>query len=263
MQTYGHYELEELLKDEENQSCFDCRKSPAQWASVNNAIYLCLNCAGEHRGYGVGVSYVRSITIDTWNDNQINMMKFGGNRNLRELTEVYQIDRKKVDKSVFYNSRLLDFYRKHLKSKVNRLPFEKDPPAKDEALKSLSADTYNPNTLNDLSKFASVSSSGTKINSNIEKFKSVTSDQDEEDTSFIGGLNNWLSKPINLTKYIAGKIGEGGVEIGSTIINTGNKIGETGSSIVNRGTAAAVSVVLIIFIKIILKLHFNPIVIEK
>ena len=41
-------------------------KTPAQWASINNAIYLCLNCAGEHRGYGVNVSFIRSITIDTW-----------------------------------------------------------------------------------------------------------------------------------------------------------------------------------------------------
>jgi hypothetical protein len=39
-------------------------------------------------------------------------MKFGGNRNLRELLEVYEIDRLKVDKTTLYNSRLLDFYRK-------------------------------------------------------------------------------------------------------------------------------------------------------
>jgi ADP-ribosylation factor GTPase-activating protein 1 len=74
MQTYGHFAFEELLTDEENNSCFDCSKLkfnkigkiPAQWASVNNAIYLCLNCSGEHRGYGVSTSFMRSITIDTW-----------------------------------------------------------------------------------------------------------------------------------------------------------------------------------------------------
>lgn len=41
-------------------------KRPAHWASINNGIFLCLNCAGEHRGYGVSISYIRSITIDTW-----------------------------------------------------------------------------------------------------------------------------------------------------------------------------------------------------
>jgi hypothetical protein len=39
-------------------------------------------------------------------------MKNGGNRKLRELLDVYEIDRNKVDKTVLYNSRLLDFYRK-------------------------------------------------------------------------------------------------------------------------------------------------------
>ena len=40
----------------------------------------------------------------------MSLMKFGGNRNLRELLDVYHIDRKKVDKTIIYNSRLLDFY---------------------------------------------------------------------------------------------------------------------------------------------------------
>jgi hypothetical protein len=40
------------------------------------------------------------------------MMKNGGNKKLRELLEVYGIDKAKVNKTVLYNSRLLDFYRK-------------------------------------------------------------------------------------------------------------------------------------------------------
>jgi hypothetical protein len=41
-------------------------KKPAHWASVNNAVYLCLDCSGEHRGLGVSISYVRSVTLDSW-----------------------------------------------------------------------------------------------------------------------------------------------------------------------------------------------------
>ncbi len=233
MQTYGHYEFEELLKDEMNLKCFDCARSPAHWASVNNAIYLCLNCAGEHRGYGVSVSYVRSITIDTWNDNQINMMKFGGSRNLKELLEVYAVD-SKVNKTVLYNSRLLDFYRKHLKSKVNGEKFEKDPPGRDEALKGLGADTYN--SASDTNKYASIKPGAKKD----EKFKSVTSDEPEPelDSGFIGGLNAWMSKAVNSTKYMASKVGD--LEIGNKIITTGSAVAETGSNFVTKGTEAAV-----------------------
>jgi hypothetical protein len=235
MQTYGHYEFEDLVKDEANFKCFDCSKSPAHWASVNNAVYLCLNCAGEHRGFGVSVSYVRSITIDTWNDNQINMMKFGGNRNLQELIDVYQVDMKKVNKTSLYNSRLLDFYRKHLKAKVNGEKFEKEPPAKDEAMKGLGGDTYTSS--NDASKYVQIKSSTKKD----EKVKSVTSDdpETEVDSGFIGGLNNWMSKAINSTKFIASKVGD--MEIGNKIINTGSVVAETGSNIVTKGVEASVS----------------------
>ncbi len=40
------------------------------------------------------------------------MMSNGGNKKLRELLDVYSIDRFKVDKKVLYSSRLLDFYRR-------------------------------------------------------------------------------------------------------------------------------------------------------
>ena len=171
-------------------------------------------------------------------------MRFGGNRNLRELLDVYALNRNKIEKTLLYNSRLLDFYRKHLKSKVNREPFEKDAPGKDEALKGLGIDT-NSSSLSDSNKYASVSKSGTKVNKDkeVDKFKSVTSSDDKEvsdvDSGFIGGLNNWMSKAVDSTKFIAGKVGD--MELGNKIMTTGNVIGETGSNIVNKGTEAAVN----------------------
>jgi len=92
MEQYSHKDFEELLLDEENLKCFDCGnqflkkgKKPALWASINLGIYLCLNCAGVHRGFGVHISYIRSITIDSWSDIQIRSMKLGGNKRLRVL----------------------------------------------------------------------------------------------------------------------------------------------------------------------------------
>lgn len=119
MQEYGHTLFETLLKDEENQYCFDCGKKiriilgkkPAHWASINNAIYLCLNCASNHRSFGVNISYIRSVTIDSWNENQLKFMSVGGNRRLAELIESYSIGRSYA-KDVLYNTVLLDYYRK-------------------------------------------------------------------------------------------------------------------------------------------------------
>jgi hypothetical protein len=185
------------------------------------------------------VSYIRSITMDSWNDNQVNMMKYGGNRNLRELLEVYEINQAKTDKSILYNSRLLDFYRKHLKAKVNKENFDRMPPEKSEALKGLSIDSnYNPN-IPDSAKFSSVSKSGIKNYTSDEKtsFGSVSSSS-EEDSGFIGNLNSWMGKAINSAKYVADKVGD--FEIGNKIMTTGNAITETGSNIVNKGTEVAV-----------------------
>ena len=60
------------------------------------------------------ISYIRSITMDSWSDNQLLSMKKGGNRRLKLFLEDYnQIDRE--DKEVLFNCTLLDFYRKMVK----------------------------------------------------------------------------------------------------------------------------------------------------
>jgi len=58
--------IEEIFSNDYNRYCFDCGAKEPNWASINNAIFLCLSCAGIHRGYGVSISYIRSITMDLW-----------------------------------------------------------------------------------------------------------------------------------------------------------------------------------------------------
>lgn len=40
--------------------------SDPDWASVNLGVFVCINCAGIHRRLSVNVSRVRSIRLDTW-----------------------------------------------------------------------------------------------------------------------------------------------------------------------------------------------------
>ena len=186
-------ELTILLKDTENQQCFDCGKSPTNWASINNAIYLCINCSGIHRGYGVDISYIKSITLDTWNENQINLMKIGGNKNLRILLEKYDIDKNKVDKNLLYHSKIMDFYRKYLKNKAKNLPIKEQAPSNEEALKSLND---NNNLNNNNNKFISIGSKNENNNNN--------------DNSFHNFIGNLMNKTIEESKGIT-----------ETISNTG------------------------------------------
>ena len=54
--------LRQLLARPENKACADCKSStaggPPSWASINTGAFICMSCAGIHRGLGVHVSKV-------------------------------------------------------------------------------------------------------------------------------------------------------------------------------------------------------------
>ena len=88
-----------MLKDEANRFCADCRAkgswlslpfvsacgclSPLsygrkfvsvtgpRWASWNLGVFICIRCAGIHRNLGVHISRVKSVNLDSWTPEQI------------------------------------------------------------------------------------------------------------------------------------------------------------------------------------------------
>jgi hypothetical protein len=71
----------------ENLTCADCNAENPDWASLNLGILICIECSGIHRSLGTHISKVRSLLLDKWTRNTLNLIERIGNKNSNTFWE--------------------------------------------------------------------------------------------------------------------------------------------------------------------------------
>ncbi|KAI0134643.1 hypothetical protein BJ170DRAFT_591608 [Xylariales sp. AK1849] len=62
-----------------NNLCADCNARNPAWASWSLGIFLCMRCAAIHRKLGTHISKVKSLSMDSWSNEQVDNMNRVGN----------------------------------------------------------------------------------------------------------------------------------------------------------------------------------------
>ncbi|KAJ2008149.1 hypothetical protein H4R26_000354 [Coemansia thaxteri] len=70
-----------------NDRCVDCSKRAPEWAVINLGALVCIDCSGIHRSLGVHVSKVRSIKLDNWEPELMQIMLRLGNHRVNRIYE--------------------------------------------------------------------------------------------------------------------------------------------------------------------------------
>jgi stromal membrane-associated protein len=71
--------LEALLKQADNRECSDCHSKTPRWASITFGAFVCLRCSGQHRKLQVHIAKIKSVNLDAWKPEVVEMYKHFNN----------------------------------------------------------------------------------------------------------------------------------------------------------------------------------------
>lgn len=119
MQTIPNNEVNDITKLEGNNKCIDCSSENPTFASTNNAVFLCSNCANVHKNLGANISTVKSLTNDVFTPEEISVLKIGGNTRFSNFIKEYGI-KEEQNKEFKYHLKLAEYYRLLLIAEANK-----------------------------------------------------------------------------------------------------------------------------------------------
>ncbi|XP_013888795.1 arf-GAP with coiled-coil, ANK repeat and PH domain-containing protein 3 [Austrofundulus limnaeus] len=152
----------------ENQRCCDCGEEEPRWASVNLGVTLCIECSGIHRSLGVHLSKVRSLTLDSWEAEQLKLLSVLGNQVMNRIYEARcseegrtkpEPDSSRAEKESWIREKYVE------KRFVQHSSSPGDRPQKEGASLRL----YRASMAGDLVAMATALAEGAEVNSSVEE----------------------------------------------------------------------------------------------
>ena len=219
-ETYSHPSLNEIISREGNGFCFDCGTENPKWASINNGILLCLKCAGIHRGFGLQISTIRSLQVDSWTEKQVKYLSQGGNFRFKNFLAEYKIE-PSSSVELKYKSKAAEYYRNLLRNEVEKIFDEKFIP------NELSKPDINTGI-----QIIEIKQNDKEINNKFY-IGSNNQRQKQNDNSFFGNLGSFFKDTID---SVSKNLNE--IKFSETVINAGNAMIDfaknSGEFIVNK-----------------------------
>ena len=117
--NFSNPEIAQIMSIESNRFCIDCLAPNPTFTSVNNAVFLCENCANMHKPLGTNISLVKSLMNDQFSPQEIALLKIGGNQRFNMLMSEYGITSDQ-NKEFKYHVKIADYYRKLLLAELNK-----------------------------------------------------------------------------------------------------------------------------------------------
>lgn len=203
-ETYAHPALNEIVSREGNTLCFDCGTENPKWASINNGILLCLKCAGIHRGFGLQISTIRSLQVDSWTEKQVKYLSQGGNLRFKNFLAEYKIETSSSIE-LKYKSKATEYYRNLLRNEVEKIFDDK-----------FVGNNLPKPDLDTGIQIIEIKQNDKEINNQFY-IGSDNQKQKQEDNSFFGSFGSFFKEAVDT---VSKNLNE--VKFSETIINAGN-----------------------------------------
>lgn len=178
---------------EGNEKCNDCSGEKPKWVLTNNAVLICGFCAKVHQKFNnEDISTVKSIEVDSFSKEEIEILMLGGNKRFTMLMNEYMITSEVENyNELKYHLGIAEYYRRLLKleSKKEKKLIKK--PLIEEGIKIVD--------VNESGIMKMLSNVGKKINFGIEAIGEVIASKanqmgiDEK----IKEVSTFLSNKIN------------------------------------------------------------------